>query len=180
MLLFRNNYPSWKTSTSGVYNFLFHVFSFNNMLVEMKKNISHSEKKFESFMLLINRNLNYTQFNCLNGIGDPFWSFMAVQHAPVWHIKILQFVWFMHKIILCGSMIFHFMWHNLFLFFYKFAGKDLGLLNIKSFKFKQYSLQIKTFGFHGCLIAKILNIFYIVSDARIVITVSYHDLEDYQ
>ena len=75
------------------------------------------------------------------------------------------FVSFMYKTILCGSMIFHVMWHN---FFYKFIDKDLGLLNIKSFEFKQYSLQAKIFGFHGCLIAKILNIFCIIPYVRMI------------
>ena len=62
-------------------------------------------------------------------------------------------------------MIFHVMWHK---FFYKFASKDLGLLNIKSFKSKQYSSHAKIFGFHECLIAEILNIFYIISYARMI------------
>ena len=63
-------------------------------------------------------------------------------------------------------MIFHFMWFN---FFYKFTCKDLGLLNIKSFKSKQFNLQAKTFDFHGCFIGKILNIFYILPYARMII-----------
>ena len=46
---------------------------------------------------------------------------------------------FMPKTILFGSMI-----------FYKFVGKDLELLNIKSFKSKQYNLQAKSFDFHEC------------------------------
>ena len=92
--------------------------------------------------------------------------FIAVQQTPTWRIKIAQFVRFMHKTILCGSMIFHFMWYNFF--FYKFTSKDLELLNIKSFKSKQYSLQAKIFDFHGCLIAEILNIFCIVSYARMI------------
>ena len=54
------------------------------------------------------------------------------------------------------------------IFFYKFTSKDLGLLNIKSIKSKQYNLQAKAFGFYGCLIAKILNIFYIVSYAKMI------------
>ena len=90
--------------------------------------------------------------------------FITVQQAPAWSIKIAQFFRFMHRTILCRSMIFHFMWY----FFYKFADKDLGLLNIKSFKSKQYSLQAKTFGFHGYLIAEILNIFCIVPYARMI------------
>ena len=49
------------------------------------------------------------------------------------------FVRFMPRTILFESM-----------FFYKFAGKDLELLNIKSFKSKQYNLQANGFGFHGC------------------------------
>ena len=49
------------------------------------------------------------------------------------------FVRFMPRTILFESMI-----------FYKFAGKDLELLNIKSFKSKQYNLQTKGFGFHEC------------------------------
>ena len=110
-------------------------------------------------MLLIHRSLNYTQFKCLNGVGGLFWSFMTVQQACIWRIKIVQFVWFIHKTILCESMIFHYMWHK---FFYKFTGKDLGFLNIKSFKSKQYSLQVKAFGFHECLIGEILNIFCII------------------
>ena len=73
----------------------------------------------------------------------------------------------MHMTILCGSMIFHYMWHK---FFYKFAGKDFGLLNIKNLKSKQYNLQAKAFGFHGCLIVKILNIFYIIPYARMIMT----------
>ena len=72
---------------------------------------------------------------------------------------------FMHRNFLCESMIFHFMWQ----IFYKFAGKDLGLFNIKSFKSKQYNLQAKIFGFHGCLIAEILNIFCIVPYARMIL-----------
>ena len=52
--------------------------------------------------------------------------------------------------------------------FYKFACKDLRLLNIKSFKSKQYSLQTKAFGFHGCLIVVILNIFCIISYIRMI------------
>ena len=67
----------------------------------------------------------------------------------------------MHKTILFGSMI-----------FYKFAGKELKLLNIKSSKYKQYSLQAKIFGFHGYLIAEILNIFCIVLYVRIIMTLS--------
>ena len=59
----------------------------------------------------------------------------------------------------------NFIWiHN----FYKFAGKDLELLNIKSFKSKQYSLQAKIFDFHGCLIAEILNIFCIVPYVKMI------------
>ena len=53
-------------------------------------------------------------------------------------------------------------------FFYKFAGKNLKLLNIKSSKYKQYSLQAKIFSFHGCLIADILNIFCIVPHTRMI------------
>ena len=34
--------------------------------------------------------------------------------------------------------------------FESIADKDLGLLNIKSFKSKQYNLQAISFGFHGC------------------------------
>ena len=67
------------------------------------------------------------------------------------------FVRFMPRTILFGSII-----------FYQFAGKDLGFLNIKSFKSKQYNLQAKIFGFHGCLIAEILNIFCIVPYARMI------------
>ena len=52
--------------------------------------------------------------------------------------------------------------------FYKFAGKDLRLLNIKSFKSEQYSLQAKIFGFHWCLITEILNIFCIILYARMI------------
>ena len=95
--------------------------------------------------------------------------FITVQQAHAQRIKITQFVWFMHRIILCGSMIFHFMGHN---FFYKFVGKDLGLLNIKSFKFRQYSLQAKIFGFHRCLIAEILNIFCIIPYVRMIMALS--------
>ena len=75
------------------------------------------------------------------------------------------FVLFMIRTILCGSMIFHYMWHKKF---DKFAGKDLRFLNIKSFKSKQYRLQAKIFGFHGRLIAEILNIFCIVLYARMI------------
>ena len=57
------------------------------------------------------------------------------------------------------------MWYK---FFYKFASKDLGLLNIKSLKSKQYNLQDKAFGFHEYLIAEILNIFCIVPYARMI------------
>ena len=46
--------------------------------------------------------------------------------------------------------------------------KDLGFLNIKSFKSKQYNLQAKGFGFHGSLIADILNIFCILPYARMI------------
>ena len=37
MLFFRNNYPSWKTSTARIYNFYSFVFSFENMWVKMEK-----------------------------------------------------------------------------------------------------------------------------------------------
>ena len=37
MLFFSNNYPSWKTSTTEIYDFYSLVFSFENMWVEMKK-----------------------------------------------------------------------------------------------------------------------------------------------
>ena len=38
MLLFRNNYRSWKTSTARIYNFFYSlVFSFENMYIEMEK-----------------------------------------------------------------------------------------------------------------------------------------------
>ena len=53
-------------------------------------------------------------------------------------------------------------------FFFMFAGKNLELLNIKSFKSKQYNLQAKAFGFHSCLIAEILNIFCIIQYFRMI------------
>ena len=71
----------------------------------------------------------------------------------------------MHRIILCGSMIFHFMQHKKFT---SLQAKDFGLLNIKSFKPMQYNLQAKAFGFHGCLIAEILNIFCILLYAKMI------------
>ena len=108
-------------------------------------------------MLLIHRSLNYTQFKCLNGIGDSSWSFYDSATGTCITYQNFAFVRFMPRTILFGSMI-----------FYKFAGKDLGLLNIKSFKSKQYNLQAKGFGFHGCLIADILNIFCILPYARMI------------
>ena len=53
-------------------------------------------------------------------------------------------------------------------FFISLQVKDLELLNIKSFKSKQYSLQVKAFGFHECLIGEILNIFCIIPHARMI------------
>ena len=53
----------------------------------------------------------------------------------------------MHRTILFGSMI-----------FYKFAGKDLGLLNIKGFKSKRYNLQAKGFGFMDAFNKSFINI----------------------
>ena len=115
-------------------------------------------------MLLIRRSLNYTQFKCLNGIADPsclLWQCNRHLHDAsklrnLFGLCIGQFYidpWFF---TLCGIK------------FYKFAGKDLELLNIKSFKSKQYSLQTKIFGFHGYLIVKILNIFCIIPYARMI------------
>ena len=98
-------------------------------------------------------------------LGTHHCLFITMQQACAWRIKIAQFIRIIHMTILCGSMIFHFMGHK---FFYKFVGKDLGLLNIKSFKSKQYNLQAKGFGFHGCLIADILNIFCILPYARMI------------
>ena len=109
MLFFRNNFSRWKTSTTGIYNF---IPSFSHLRIcgsKWKNIFLILRKKSQSFMLLINRSLNYTQFNYLNGIENPSWSFMTVQQALARRIKITQFVWFMHRIILCGSMIFNFM-----------------------------------------------------------------------
>ena len=97
--------------------FIIFILSFSHLRIyrsKWKKYFSHSERKSVSFMLLINRNLNYTQFNCLNGIKDSSWFFMTVQHAPIWCIKIAQFVHFMHMTFLCRSMIYHFMWYKIF------------------------------------------------------------------
>ena len=70
-------------------------------------------------------------------------------------------VWFMPKTILFGSMIFHFMWHMIQKSLPVCRWRPLAF-NIKSFKPMQYNLQSKAFGFHGCLIVEIFNIFYIV------------------
>ena len=57
------------------------IFSFKNMWIEMKNIFPHLGRKSQPFMLLIHRSLNYTQFKCLNGIGDPSWSFTTVQQT---------------------------------------------------------------------------------------------------
>ena len=81
----------------------------------MKKYFPHLGRKSQSFMLLIHRSLNYTQFKCLNGIGDSSWSFYDSATGTCITHQNFAFVRFMPRTILFGSMI-----------FYKFAGKDLG------------------------------------------------------
>ena len=117
-------------------------------------------------MLLIYGSLNYTQFKCLNGVEDLSWSIIVVQQAPTWRIKIYaicpihaqdNFMW-IHDFSLYMAK-----------FFYKFASKNFGFLNIKSFKSKQYNLQANAFGFHGYLIVEILNIFCVILYARMII-----------
>ena len=94
---------------------------------------------------------------------------MAVQQAPAWRIKIVQLYgscleqfyldsWFF---TLCG------IWLNFFLK-KKVCRQRPWAFNIKSSKSMQYNLQAKTFDFHGCLIANILNIFCIVPYAKMI------------
>ena len=69
------------------------------------------------------------------------------------------FVRFMPRTILFESII-----------FYKFVGKDLGFLNIKSFKSKQYNLQARALAFMNALNKSFINIranyvFIIVKDS---------------
>ena len=50
MLFFRNNYPSWKTSTTRIYSFYSLVFSFENMWIEMEKYFSYFGEKISIFL----------------------------------------------------------------------------------------------------------------------------------
>ena len=78
MLFFRNNYPSWKTSTARIYNFWLPLFLIREYMGwNGKKYFPHLGRKSQP--LLIHGSLNYTQFKCRNDIGDLSWSFMIVQ-----------------------------------------------------------------------------------------------------
>ena len=49
MLFFRNNYQSWKTSTTRIYNFYSLVFSYENMYIEMEKYFFSFREKISTF-----------------------------------------------------------------------------------------------------------------------------------
>ena len=107
MLFFRNNYPSWKTSTAGIYNFWLPRFLIREYMGwNGKKYFPHLGRKSQPFMLLIHRSLNYTQFKCLNGIEDSLWSFYDSATGTCIAHQNFAFVWFMPGTILFGSMIF--------------------------------------------------------------------------
>ena len=84
ILFFRNNYPNWKTLAAEIYNFLFSFFLIWEYVGRNGKIFPLFREKISIFLCFSSIEAwIYTQFKCLNGIGDLSWSFMIVQQAHV-------------------------------------------------------------------------------------------------